>query len=95
MGQVAASRLHAAYSAFTHGLIGRWVYLMRTVPDISSFFQPLKDTIQLQLFPGHPACSATERDLFSLPCRFSGLGLINPMKIADSQFTTNNSLPDY
>ena len=62
---------------------------MRTVPDISSFFQPLKDTIQLQLFPGHPACSATERDLFSLPCRFSGLGLINPMKIADSQFNAS------
>ena len=82
LAQVAASRPHAAYSAFTHGLIGRWVYLMRAVPDISSFFQPLEDAIRLQLFPsisGHPACSATELDLFSLPCCFGGLGLINPM----------------
>jgi len=65
---------------------------MRKVPDISSFFQPLEDAIRLQLFPsisGHPACSATERDLFSLPCRFGGLGLINPMKIADSQFNAS------
>ena len=36
---IANSRPHATYSAFTHGLIGRWVYLMRTVPDISSFFK--------------------------------------------------------
>jgi len=36
LAQVAASQPHAAYSAFTHGLIGRWVYLMRTVPDIST-----------------------------------------------------------
>ena len=76
--QVVASWPHAA---FTHGLIGQWVYLMRTVPDIppvSSFFQPLEDAIRLQLFPSisdHPACSATEQDLFSLPCRFGGLGL--------------------
>ena len=31
LAQVAASWPHAAYSAFTHGLIGRWVYLMRSL----------------------------------------------------------------
>ena len=59
---------------------------------ISSFFQPLEDAIRLQLFSsisGHPACSAIERDLLSLPCRLGGLGLINPLKIADSQFSTS------
>ena len=43
----------------------------------------------MQLFPsisGHPGCSADERDLLSLPCRFGGLGLINPTKVSDSQF---------
>ena len=89
MAGIANSRPHAAYSAFTHGLIGRWVYLMRTVPDISSFLKPLEDAIRLQLLPsisGHPGCSADEWDLLSLPCCFGGLGLINPTKVSDSQF---------
>ena len=42
---IANSRPHAVYSAFTHGLIGRWVYLMRTVPDIGSFLKPLDDAM--------------------------------------------------
>ena len=25
---------HVAYAAFTHGLFGRWSYIMRTIPDI-------------------------------------------------------------
>ena len=41
LAKIASSRPHAAYCAFTHGLIGCWVYLMRTIPGISSFFQPL------------------------------------------------------
>ena len=28
---------HAAYAAFTHGLFGRWSYLMRTIPNIKDF----------------------------------------------------------
>jgi len=82
-----------------HGLIGRWVYLMRTIPDISSFFQPLEDAIHLQLLPvltrvltGHPACSSTERSLFSLPCRFGGLGMVNPTSICDSQFVASQEI---
>ena len=26
---------HAAYAAFTHGVIGRWNYLVRCIPDIN------------------------------------------------------------
>ena len=65
---------------------------MRTIPDISSLFQPLEDAIRLQLLPsltGHTACSAIECDLFSLPCRFGGLGVANPTSICDSQFAAS------
>ena len=64
------------------------VYLIRTIPDISSLFQLLEDAICLQLLlslTGHTACSAIERH-FSLPCRFGGLGVANPTSICDSQF---------
>jgi len=36
--RITDSRPHAAYSAFIHGSIGRWVYLMRTVTDIYKLF---------------------------------------------------------
>ena len=48
---VAATRPHAAYCAFTHGMIGRWIYVMRTVPNIGPLFQPLEDAIRLQFIP--------------------------------------------
>ena len=47
---IASSRPHAAYCAFTHGMMGRWVYLMRTIPNISSLLQPLEDANQTQTF---------------------------------------------
>ena len=58
LAEVAASKPNAAYCAFTYGMIGRWVYLMRTISGISSFFQPLEDVIHLQLLAvltGHTA----------------------------------------
>ena len=77
---VASTRPHAAYCAFTHSMIGRWMYVMRTIPDISPLFKPLEDAIYLKLLPsftGHSCCSS-ERELLSLPCRLGGLGIVNP-----------------
>ena len=68
---------------------------MRTIPSISSFFQPLEDAIHLELLPaltGRPASSSTERNLFSLPCRFGGLGVVNPTSICDSQFAASQEI---
>ena len=42
---------HAAYAAFIHGLFGRWSYLMRTIPDIKDFLQPLEDVIHQSFIP--------------------------------------------
>ena len=53
----AHTHLHAAYTAFVHGTIGRWLYLMRTIDISSSIFQPLEDVIHHQFIPaltGHP-----------------------------------------
>ena len=43
----------------------------------------------LKLFPsitGHVACATGERELFSLPCRFGGLGMGDPTAFCESQF---------
>ena len=36
---------HSAYIAFTHGVVHKWNFLMRTVQSISHLFQPLEDVI--------------------------------------------------
>ena len=94
LASVASTRPHAAYCAFTHGMIGRWIYVMRTIPDISPLFKPLEDAIYLKLLPsftGH-SCSTSERELLSLPCRLGGLGIVNPTVIADSQFDASTKI---
>ena len=98
---VAATRPHAAYCAFTNGMIGRWIYVMRIIPNIGPLFQPLEDAIRLQFIPaftGHGPCSMVEREVLSLPCRLGGLGIVNPTIVADLQYDAStkitNSLKD-
>ena len=40
---------HVAYCAFAHGIIGRWIYVMRTIPNTDSLFEPLEDVICFKL----------------------------------------------
>ena len=43
----------------------------------------------LPVFTGHPAGSPTEWTLMSLPCRYGGLGIVNPTSICDSQYAAS------
>ena len=47
----AESQPHAAFAALTHGLIGKWMFLARTTPDIAHLFEPLESTIRCELIP--------------------------------------------
>ena len=86
LASVASTRPHAAYCAFTHGMID---YVMRTIPNISPLFKPLEVAIYLKLIPsftGH-SCSTSEHELLSLPCRLVvWVYIVNVTVIADSQF---------
>ena len=42
---------HAAYSAFTHGLCNKWIYFLRTIPEISFFLRPLEVVISSKFIP--------------------------------------------
>ena len=62
---------------------------MRTIPDTALLLVPFEDAIRLHLIPaltGFDACSPILRDLLALPCRLGGMGIANPIDIADSQF---------
>ena len=95
LAEVADIFPHAAYAAFTHGLFSRWSYLMLTIPDITDLLQPLEDVIHQSFIPalfGRPPCSSIERDLYALPVRLGGLGLMNPCSAASSAFHDSEKL---
>ena len=77
-----------AYTAYCKAMQHRWVFLQRTVPDISDFFQPLENAIRHRLIPAliGREVSHVERRLFALSLRFGVLGITNPMKEADAKF---------
>ncbi len=90
--RIAACHPQAAYSAFIHGVRGRWLYLTRTVPGIKDLFQPLEDALQKEFIPaltGRSAPADLERELLSLPAKFGGLGIINPVTSAESEHSAS------
>ena len=42
----AQTQPHAAYASFTHGLMSKWNYLKRTVPNIGDLLKPLEEVIR-------------------------------------------------
>ena len=88
LSTIARSHPQAAYSAYSHGLKGKWLYLARTVPNIGNLLQPLENILREKFIPaltGRPAPGDTERELLALPARNGGLGIINPATIAERE----------
>ena len=95
LANIASTQPHAAYSAFVHGVAGRWLFVSRTIPDIQSLLQTLEDAIHQLLIPaltGRSPCSKTERDILSLPSRLGGLGILNPSANSHSSFHASVTL---
>ena len=92
LSSVALSQPHAAFAVLTHGMCSKWTYLMRTVPDVSELFQPLEDAIRHKLLPaltGRTGLTDQERNLLELPTRLGGLGILNPVKNAATQYDSS------
>ena len=82
--------------SFTFGLIHKWSYFQRTIPNSSAFYQPLEQAIRQNFIPAITGknCSDIERSLFALPCRLGGLGLPNPVETADRVFNESLSITE-
>ena len=81
LSAIAMTQPHDAFSAYTHGLYGKWSYLTRTVPSISHHLEPLDNLVRIQLVPHltvHPLPGDLEMNLMSLPGRFGSLGIAMP-----------------
>ena len=89
LAKYAAVEPHAAFAALTHGLISRWLYVIRVVEECAAeIFQPLEIAIRHKIIPAltaQPAPSDEMRKLLALPARFGGLGIVDPTAIVTSQ----------
>ena len=75
------SQPQAAFSALTHGLLSKWTYFSRVVPNISYLLKPLDNAIRSDLIPaltGRLPLNDLECELFALPARLGGLGIRLP-----------------
>ena len=66
LAKIAERYPQSAYAAFSHCIISKWRYLMRTVENIDESFQPLEDAINQIFVPtltGRGLCNPNERKL--------------------------------
>ena len=78
LSDISVTHPHAAYAAFVHGVVNKWNYLVRCIPDTCNFLLPLEEIIRTKFLPnltGQSSFSDAERDLMALPPRLGGLGI--------------------
>ena len=77
-----------AYCAYVFGLSKRWMYVMRTINNISHLFKPLEDHIFSHFLPAivNFQFSPHDRQIFSMPTKFGGLGIFDPSEISDFEY---------
>jgi hypothetical protein len=88
---------HTAYAAFIHSIKGKWQFIMRTVDNVGKLIQPIEDIITEKLVPaltGRSHCSIEERKLLSLPTRYGGLNIVNPVEEASLQLDASRKITE-
>ena len=89
---IAQIQLQAAYAAFTHGIVSKWNYdfciMDFQAASTADLLQTLEATIQLKLLPAlssQPPPNGLLCEVFSLPPKLGGLGIIDPTPTASEQ----------
>ena len=81
-----------AYSAYTIGVSKEWSFLQRTTPGIEDQLHPVEDCIRRRLLPsitGQPYIEDIMREVMSLPTRFGGLGIPNPVLMSGLEYANS------
>ena len=94
LAEIAKMEPQLAYAAYTFGLSKRWMFVMRTMDNISELLQPLEECIQTVFLPTliQNHFNDAERRLFTLPAKFGGLSIFNPSEICQNEFNYSCSV---
>ena len=91
----AATEPHAAFTALTHGLRGKYTFILRTLPVDEEDLQPLDDKIANVLLPvllGRGKLAESMMALLRLPARLGGIGLPFLSAVAKTEFTASQAM---
>ena len=91
LSDVAKVQPQAAHAAVSRSLQFEWSFLQRVIPNCATAFVPLRDAIHHQFYPavlGGPV-SEIEVQLFDLPARAGGLGILDPVESATVAFSSS------
>ena len=99
LSEIAKTQPHVAYSAFTHGLLSKWNYILRVTDweehQPADVLKPLEQAIRMHFIPaltGQPPPGEQMRELLALPARLGGLGLTNPTLSAREQQNSSQQI---
>ena len=88
---IASSQPQAAFVAVTKSLQFEWTFLLRVIPGCGPLMTELENCFALYFLPAlfGVEVSAAERRLFALPLRYGGLGVSNPVIMANVCFDSS------
>lgn len=88
LSSIAKSEPQVAYAAYVYGLSHKWTFLMRTTPGTSGLLQEIEEQIKNELIPAlcDNQISIMNREIMSLPVRYGGMAIDNPVQIADKEY---------
>ena len=95
LSNIAEIEPQVAYVAFVSGFKHKLTYFMRTIPDINTQFTLIEETIRNRFIPaitGGHVCSNLERELFSLPVRYGGLGIPDFTKLSSLEYDNSRKI---
>ena len=93
---IASLQPQAAFAAYTKSLQSKWNFVQRVTSDCQSRFAGLEEVIWRKFLPALILNDVSEidRSLYSLPARWGGLGVINPVESGDSSFLMSRNATD-
>ena len=94
LAKIAIDEPQAALSAFSKCICHRWSFVQRTVSGIKHLFAPLESCIREQFIPAliGRTVSDSERQYLSLPVRFGGIGIADPVDTADREYNASRKV---
>ena len=93
LSTAAESQPQAAYAALSKSLQFEWSYLHRVLLNFGTSFALLRDVINKKFWPSvfGGQISNSEQHLFSLPTRLGGMGIFDPVELANVAYTTSRA----
>ena len=102
LAQVAKVAPQQAYIGLTKSVPQcEWQFVQRVVKDSGKLYAPLEAVIAEQFLPAlldgqQPTAEvAEERELYSMPVKYGGLGTSDPTVAADTAFATSRAVSDH